>query len=206
MMSVSVRPRVGLVRLVVVAAGIAILIGWSMSGVGARQAQGTTGVIVGTVESTAGPEAGVWVIAETDDLETKFVKIVVTDDAGRFLLPDLPSATYGVWVRGYGLVDSEKVQLSPSQEDVRLTGVVAPTPAAAAQFYPGNYWYSLIEPPPKSSFPGTGADGNGIAEDLTSQAAWVDRMKQGCQLCHQMGNTHTRVVQHLDDFDSTVAA
>ena len=107
-MSVSVRPRVGLVRLVVVAAGIAILIGWSMSGVGARQAQGTTGVIAGTVESPAGPEAGVWVIAETDDLETKFVKIVVTDDTGRFLLPDLPSATYGVWVRGYGLVDSEK--------------------------------------------------------------------------------------------------
>ena len=205
-MSVSVRPRVGLVRLVVVAAGIAILIGWSMSGVGARQAQGATGVIAGTVESTAGPEAGVWVIAETDELETKFVKIVVTDDAGRFLLPELPSATYDVWVRGYGLVDSEKVQLSPGQEDVRLTGVVAPTPAAAAEFYPGNYWYSLIEPPPKSSFPGTGPDGNGIAEGLTSQAAWVDRMKQGCQLCHQMGNTHTRVVQHLDDFDSTVAA
>ena len=132
-MSVRVRPRVGFVRLVVVAAGIAILIGWSMSGVGARQAQGATGVIAGTVESTAGPEAGVWVIAETDDLETKFVKIVVTDDAGRFLLPDLPSATYDVWVRGYGLVDSEKVQLSPSREDVRLIGGVAPTPAAAAQ-------------------------------------------------------------------------
>ena len=88
----------------------------------------------------------------------------------------------------------------PIRKDIRLSGVVAPTPAAAAQYYPGNYWYSLIEPPPKSDFPGTGTDGNGISEGLTSQAAWVDRMKQGCQLCHQMGNTHTRVVQHLDDF------
>ena len=205
-MNVSGRPGARVVRLMVVAAGMAIFAGWSISGVGARQAQGVTGVLGGTVESTAGPEAGVWVIAETDDLETKFVKIVVTDDAGRFLLPELPSATYDVWVRGYGLVDSEKVQLSPGREDVRLIGVVAPTPAAAAEYYPGNYWYSLIEPPPKSDFPGTGPDGNGIAVGITSQAVWVDRMKQGCQLCHQMGNTHTRVVQHLDDFDSTVAA
>ena len=136
-MSVSVCPRAGFVRLVVVAAAIAVLIGWSMSGVGARQAQGATGVIAGTVESTAGPEAGVWVIAETDDLETKFVKIVVTDDAGRFLLPELPLATYDVWVRGYGLVDSEKVQLSASQEDVRLTGVVAPTPGGRCPVLPG---------------------------------------------------------------------
>ena len=205
-MSVSIRRRAGVVRLVAVAAGIAILIGLSMSGVMARQAQGAPGVLAGTVESTAGPEAGVWVIAETEELETKFVKIVVTDDAGRFLMPDLPPATYDVWVRGYGLVDSEKVQLSPGREDLTLAGVVAPTPSAAAQYYPGNYWYSLIEPPPKSEFPGTGPDGNGISERMTSQAAWVDRMKQGCQLCHQMGNTHTRVVQHLDDFDSTVAA
>ena len=190
----------------VVAAGMVILVGWSLSGVGARQAQGTSGVLGGTVESAAGPEAGVWVIAETDELQTKFVKIVVTDDSGRFLMPDLPQATYDVWVRGYGLVDSEKVQLSPGQEEVRLRGVVAPTPAAAAEFYPGNYWYSLIEPPPKSDFPGTGPDGNGISTSMTSQAAWIDGMKQGCQLCHQLGNTHTRVVQQRDDFDSTVAA
>ena len=111
-MIASVRPGARIVRLMVVAAGMAILVGWSISGVGARQAQGATGVLGGTVESTAGPEAGVWVIAETDDLETKFVKIVVTDDAGHFLMPELPSATYDVWVRGYGLVDSEKVQLS----------------------------------------------------------------------------------------------
>ena len=64
----------------------------------------------GVVTSAKGPEAGVWVIAETTDLPTKFAKIVVTDDRGRYLLPDLPPVKYSVWVRGYGLVDSPKVQ------------------------------------------------------------------------------------------------
>jgi len=58
--------------------------------------------IGGVVSGPHGPEAGVWVIAETSDLPTRFVRIVVTDDNGRFLLPDLPKASYAVWVRGYG--------------------------------------------------------------------------------------------------------
>ena len=62
----------------------------------------------GVVTSPNGPEAGVWVIAETTDLPTKFAKMVVTDDRGRYVIPDLPKATYNVWVRGYGLVDSPK--------------------------------------------------------------------------------------------------
>ena len=173
----------------------------------AEEAQaGPEGYISGVVESSAGPEAGVWVIAETEELETKFAKIVVTDDSGHFVLPELPEATYDVWVRGYGLVDSEKVKLSPTTEEINLTGVVAPNEQAAAQYYPGNYWYSLIEPPAASEFPGTGPSGNGISPGLKSQAAWVDIMKQGCQLCHQLGNTATREVQHVDEFDSTAAA
>ncbi len=164
------------------------------------------GYISGVVESAAGPEAGVWVIAETDDLGTKFVKIVVTDDDGRFVLPQLPDATYDVWVRGYGLVDSAKVQLAPPLDDAALEAVVAPDEAAAAEYYPGNYWYSLIEPPAPSEFPGTGPAGNGISPAMKSQAAWVDNMKQGCQLCHQLGNTATRVVQRRDDFDSAAQA
>ena len=60
--------------------------------------------IGGVVTGARGPEAGVWVIAETRDLPTKFVKIVVTDDRGRYVIPDLPSAAYQVFVRGYGLV------------------------------------------------------------------------------------------------------
>ena len=73
--------------------------------------------IAGIVTSARGPEAGVWVIAETTDTPTKLRKIVVTDDRGRYLLPDLPTkATFSVWVRGYGLVDSPPVRSMPGRE------------------------------------------------------------------------------------------
>ena len=91
--------------------------------------------IGGTVVGPKGAEAGVWVIAETRDLGTPFVRIVVTDDAGRYLIPDLPKANYRVWSRGYGLVDSEKTAATPGQT-LRLTAVPAPTPQAAAQYFP----------------------------------------------------------------------
>ena len=90
------------------------------------------------VASEQGPEAGVWVIAETQDLPTKYIKIVVTDDDGEYVLPDLPEASYDVWVRGYGLVDSPKVQSARGQH-LNLTAVVAPDAAATAQYYPANY-------------------------------------------------------------------
>src|SRR5713101_476336 len=77
--------------------------------------------IGGVVTGPRGPEAGVWVIAQTPDLPTKFARIVVTDDRGRYLVPDLPKATYSVWVRGYGLVDSPKVQATPGKL-LNLTG------------------------------------------------------------------------------------
>ena len=159
----------------------------------------------GEVRGPAGPEAGVWVIAETDDLDTGFRKIVVTDDEGRFLVPDLPAASYRVWVRGYGLVDSTPVTVRPGQR-VTLDVAVAGSPQEAARVYPANYWYSLLEPPAASEFPGTGPDGNGIAPRLGSQAAWVDVAKQGCQLCHQMGNRFTRDTSHLTQFDTTTSA
>jgi len=69
--------------------------------------------IAGRVLSANGPEAGVWVIAETDELDTFFARSVVTDDDGRYLLPDLPEATYSVWVRGYGLADSAPISARP---------------------------------------------------------------------------------------------
>ena len=50
-----------------------------------------------------------WVIAETTETPTRFARIVVTDDRGRYVVPDLPQATYQVFVRGYGLVDSARV-------------------------------------------------------------------------------------------------
>ncbi|MEE2792057.1 MAG: carboxypeptidase regulatory-like domain-containing protein [Acidobacteriota bacterium] len=201
-MRIQFRRHFSLALVGLLVAGVAI---WS-STAAARQGGMADGVIAGSVTSDNGAEAGVWVIAETTELETKFAKMVVTDDQGNFLLPQMPDATYDVWVRGYGLVDSPKVQLATGQENVALTAVIAPTPRDAAQYYPGNYWYSLIEPPAPSQFPGTGNGGNGINPNMLTQSHWVDNMKQGCQLCHQLGNTATRVVQQRDEFDSTIAA
>ncbi len=158
--------------------------------------------IGGVVRSASGPEAGVWVIAETDDLATKYRKTVVTDDQGRYVLPDLPDASYGVWVRGYGLVDSSPVTGEPGQT-LDLTASTASSPQEAAQVYPANYWYSLIEVPGKDQFPGTGARGNGIPPRMRTQAHYIDQLKQECQLCHQLGNKPTRELVNPEDFDST---
>ena len=111
--------------------------------------------IGGVVTSANGPEAGVWVIAETTDLPTKFAKIVVTDDQGRYVMPDLPKASYSLWVRGYGLVDSPKVKAAPGKT-INLKAVVARNEAAAAEYYPAIYWYSMLKIPDKSEFPGPG--------------------------------------------------
>ena len=161
--------------------------------------------IGGTVRSSVGPESGVWVIAETQDFRAVYRKIVVTDEDGRYVLPDLPDAQYNIWVRGYGLNDSGKVNGRPGAM-LDLTVEVAATPQDAAKVYPANYWYSLMEVPSPSEFPGTGPSGNGIAPGMQTQAHWVDTLKQGCQLCHQLGNQATREVSNPQDFDSTQAA
>src|SRR6188474_2848529 len=109
---------------------------WSLSA-----QQGTAspqGYITGVVQSDNGTQAGVWVIAETRDLPTPFIKIVVTDDRGRFMLPELPAATYGVWVRGYGLVDSSPTRMTPAATPVTLRAAIARTPQEAARVYPGD--------------------------------------------------------------------
>ncbi|HIF21797.1 MAG TPA: carboxypeptidase regulatory-like domain-containing protein [Gemmatimonadetes bacterium] len=162
--------------------------------------------IGGVVSGPNGPEAGVWVIAETTDLPTTFNKIVVTDDEGRYLLPDLPTATYDVWVRGYGLVDSPKLELTPGRiQD--LTAVIAPDPHSAAQYYPSGYWFSLVSVPDKDQFPGTGPDGNGISPSMESQAHWIRYLKSGgCTACHQLGTKATREIpSELGEFTSTQA-
>jgi len=147
------------------------------------------------------------VIAETNDLATKFVRIVVTDDRGRYLLPDLSKANYRVWVRGYGLVDSAKVQASPGKL-LNLTAVIAPDARAAAEYYPAGYWFSLLHVPEKTEFPGTGPTGNGISPNIKSQAEWVRIIKTGsCWSCHQLGNKATREIpKALGDFHSSIAA
>src|SRR5437016_1332448 len=110
--------------------------------------------IGGVVTSSKGPEAGVWVISETTELPTKFARIVVTDDQGRYLIPDLPTANYSVWVRGYGLVDSPKMRGKPGST-LNLTAEIAPNEAAAAHYYPAAYWYALLKIPPAADFGGS---------------------------------------------------
>ncbi len=177
------------------------------TGLGGEAVQIDADDIGGVVMGPDGAEAGVWVIAETMDLGTRFSKTVVTDDEGRYVIPDLPDATYDIWVRGYGLVDSEKSQVSPgSMQD--LAAVVAPSAAAAAHYYPAGYWFSLIEVPEKSEFPGTGAEGNGISPNIESQARWIQSIKTGgCLNCHQLGNQATREIPDVfGEFESTVDA
>src|SRR5205809_441027 len=124
----------------------------------ARAQQGSEAVrineraIGGVVSGAQGPEAGVWVIAETTGLPTKLGKIVVTDERGRYVIPDLPAATYDVWVRGYGLVDSPKVQSAPGKL-LDLKATPAPDTKAAAQYYPALYWYALLQVPTAGGFP-----------------------------------------------------
>ena len=163
--------------------------------------------IAGVVTRDGEAEAGVWVIAETDELSSRFARIVVTDDQGRYLIPDLPDASYDVWVRGYGLVDSEKLRTSPGA--VRdLTAVVAPDARAAAEYYPAGYWLSLLHVPGEDQFPGTGAGGNGISPNIQNQAQLLRLVKSGnCTACHQLGTMGTRKIpEALGDFESSVAA
>ena len=150
--------------------------------------------IAGRVTGPHGPEAGVWVIAETDELPTRFVRIVVTDDSGRYLIPDLPKASYDVWVRGYGLVDSRKAKAAIGKT-LDLKAVPAPDARAAAQYYPAGYWLSMLRVPEKNEFPGTGLEGNGISPNMKSQDDWIRTIKSGgCTACHQLGTRGTRIV------------
>ncbi|MFL5172808.1 MAG: carboxypeptidase regulatory-like domain-containing protein [Microvirga sp.] len=162
--------------------------------------------LAGVVTSPNGPEAGVWVIAETADLPTKFAKIVVTDERGRYVLPDLPKATYSVWVRGYGLVDSAKSRTEPGTI-LNLDAVVAPNEAAAAQYFPAIYWYAMLKMPPAREFTEAASQG-GMPAHLKSQAQWLDVVKtNGCYGCHALGNKATRTIpKELGAFPSSVEA
>src|SRR5215813_13230297 len=164
--------------------------------------------IGGVVTGPRGPEAGVWVVAETRETQTRLIKIVVTDDRGRYLIPDLPKANYDVWVRGYGLVDSAKVKTAPGKS-LNLTAVAAPGSSAAAAYYPAQYWFSLLQVPPAKDFPGTGAGGNGISESMRSQGEWIRNVvnTDGCTGCHQLGNKATREIpEALGTFANSSAA
>src|SRR5689334_4795053 len=156
------------------AAAAALVMAAALAPVGATaQPNNAPAVTVGAVDlggvvtGRNGPEAGVWVIAETTDLPTKFAKIVVTDDRGRYLIPDLPKANYSVFVRGYGLVDSQKVQAAPGKT-LNLTAVAAPNEKTAAEYYPPIYWFSMLKVPTKTEFP---------VGRVSTQGAWLNTLK-----------------------------
>ena len=139
----------------------------------------------GVVTGPSGPEAGVWVIAETTDLPTRYIKSVVTDDQGRYVIPDLPRANYEVWVRGYGLVDTAKVRSEPGKI-VNVTATAAPNAKAAAEVYPSIYWYAMLKVPPKHEFP---------VGSVKTQSEWLNVVKtNGCFTCHALGNKATRTI------------
>jgi len=145
--------------------------------------------IGGVVTGTNGPEAGVWVIAETRDLPVRYIKSVVTDDRGRYVVPDLPKANYTVWARGYGLVDSAKATSAPGRH-LNITATPAPNAAAAAHYYPAIYWYSMLQIPAADQFGGKSA----IPKDVT-QRDWIGTLKnQQCIGCHQIGQQATRTI------------
>src|SRR4029079_18033421 len=158
----------------------------------AQQVDVRTNEIGGVVTSTKGAEAGVWVIAETNDLPTKFARIVVTDDQGRYLIPDLPVANYSVGVRGYGLVDSPKMRAKPGTT-LNHTAIIAPNDAAAAHYYPAAYWYAMMKIPPAKDFP----------KNIT-QDNWLRQMNNvDCIGCHQLRQESTRTIPAtLRQFDS----
>src|SRR6185436_10342553 len=104
-------------------------------------------------------------------LPVRYIKSVVTDDRGRFLVPDLPQANYTVWARGYGLVDGPKVTSAPGRR-LNLTATLAPSEAAAAHYYPAIHWYSMLKIPAADQFGGKSS----IPPRLTQQN-WLNSMK-----------------------------
>src|SRR4029450_3999473 len=145
--------------------------------------------IGGAVTGPRGPGVGVWVIAETTELPTKFARSVVTDDQGRYVVPDLPKAKYKVWVRGYGLVDSPKVDGEPGRP-LNLRAVVAPTEAAAAQYYPAIYWYSMLKIPDADQFGGK----SNIPANIGQRDWPVFGKTRSCVGCTHLGHLSTRTI------------
>ncbi|PYQ93849.1 MAG: hypothetical protein DMF96_28215 [Acidobacteria bacterium] len=186
-MKLRVNPRA-------VSLAVASVLMASLTWVNAQQRGGATVAIDpddigGVVTSSKGPEAGVWVIAETSELPTKFARMVVTDDQGRYVLPDLPRASYQVFVRGYGLVDSARVPAKLGQH-LDLKAVVAPDGRAAAQVYPANYWLSLMEIP---------------KGDVSDKDVLLET--KACYSCHQVGDLVTREIsKNLGSYTSSLDA
>ena len=141
--------------------GVLIAIALSIVGIAAQRSSDPIAIdaddLAGIVSGPKGPEAGAWVIAETTDLPTRSHGSSSRTIAAGICCPTCPRRTLQVWVRGYGLVDSPKVQATPGKL-VNLTAVVAPDARAAAQYYPAGYWFSLVKPARQERVSRHGAD------------------------------------------------
>ena len=166
------------IRARVFAGAVAALVASALIWASAQQSPAQVAIdpddIGGVVTSEKGVEAGVWVIAETTDLPTKFARIVVTDDQGRYVVPDLPRATYQVFVRGYGMVDSPRQSAKPGQQ-LTLKASTAPDARSAAQAYPAGWWLAMLPAP----------------EGAENQLRFQQNIKQ-CFDCHHVGSKATR--------------
>jgi hypothetical protein len=168
-----------IIALLVALAGCLTVEGAAVAGAGVAADE-----IRGAVTSAHGAEAGVWVIAETQDFQTRFAKIVVTDEAGHYRIPDLPKAKYRVWVRGYGLADSPKIDTAPGHA-LNLSVLAAQDAATAAKTYPAAYWYAMMKIPGAAQVATLPGGRNGYL-------MWMKNM--GCVGCHQLGNLATRTI------------
>jgi hypothetical protein len=177
------------------AIGLAVCAPWLFESSQAQQASRPAAPAIdaddigGVVTGPNGPEAGVWVIAETRDLPVRYIKIVVTNDQGRYVIPDLPRARYHVWAAGYGLVDSAKSTSEPGRSSTSPPRPRRrrPTRASTTRRSTGT---RCSRCPTASEM----ANREQFAGNMTQQR-WLGAVKNlGCVGCHQLGQLSTRTI------------
>ena len=155
--------------------------------------------------STDGPEAGVWVIAETDELEDG-----VPQDrrhrrrTGSTCCRSCRTRPSRSGSAATGWSTPEPVAARPDQE-LDLTAVVAASPQEAAQVYPLHLLAVAHQPARRARVPGHRSRGQ-RHQPADGQPGRVDQQPEGLQRCHQVGNKRTREIPDLDDFDSARSA
>src|SRR3712207_1193685 len=97
--------------------------------------------IGGTVTGPKGPEAGVWVIAETSEVPTKYAKVFDTDDGDRDLNPDPTRRSYSVIMHDIGRVHTQK-RHETQGGTLALRPVQAARARALDEYYPAGCWYT----------------------------------------------------------------
>ena len=146
--------------------------------------------IGGVVSGPNGPEAGVWVIAETSELPTKYAKMRRYRRSRPLRHPGPAElrttrsgyAAMGWWTR-------RRCAPKPGQQ-LNLTAVPAPNERAAAHYYPAIYWYAMMHMPAEKDFGGS----TDIPKNITREL-WRQRMGNvDCIGCHQLGQEATRTI------------